>query len=134
MILDAPVIDSITYEGAQVTWSGDTSLGNEFKEYIILLTGPTSTATYSSPSNEASNVYTFFGLEPDTDYSIEIKVNTVTYGESEYNDEISFTTISQTYDDLAAIDQLRWTYVRFKTQNNYSVTLLPVEFQWHIFS
>ena len=75
--------------------------------------GVETSSTYSSVSNLAtSNVYEFTGLESNTTYTASIKVDTVTFGESESSDTLSFTTNTILYDDLEAIEQLEYTYVR----------------------
>ena len=75
--------------------------------------GVETSSTYSSVSNLAtSNVYEFTGLESNTTYTASIKVDTVTFGESESSDTLSFTTNAISYDDLGAIEQLEYTYVR----------------------
>ena len=69
--------------------------------------GVETSSTYSSVSNLAtSNVYEFTGLESNTTYTASIKVDTVTFGESESSDTLSFTTNAISYDDLGAIEQL----------------------------
>ena len=112
------IVDQITYEGARVTWDGDSSIAdNEFKEYIITMEykidGVETSSTYSSVSNLATNnVYEFTGLESNTTYIASIKVDTVTFGESESSDTLSFTTNTILYDDLESIEQLEYKYVR----------------------
>ena len=75
--------------------------------------GVETSSTYSSVSNLAmSNVYEFTGLESNTTYTASIKIDTVTFGESESSDTLSFTTNTILYDDLESIEQLEYVYVR----------------------